>query len=76
MHLLAESRSWLEDPSTAELVRRAETLVADSEAAIAWTRVVLEETRQRLQPCPTAREERPPGGTRGRWSPSRRRRRS
>jgi hypothetical protein len=37
MDLPAKLRTWLEEPSTAELVRRAQEAVADARATIAET---------------------------------------
>jgi hypothetical protein len=59
MDLPAESRTWMKEPSTAELRRRAQEAVADSKATIAQTRRLLDECWQEWHHCHWLHEKRP-----------------
>jgi hypothetical protein len=62
MDLPARPRTRLSQPSTADLVRHAEALVADSKATVARTWQVLDKCWQRLHSGCWAYAERPPVG--------------
>jgi hypothetical protein len=59
MDLPAKRRTWLQEPSTAELVRRAQEAVADSKATIAQTRQVIVECWQEWHRWRWLHEKRP-----------------
>ena len=59
MLLPARPRTRLSQPSTADLVRHAEALVADSKATVAGTGHITQASWRRLNHCHWAYEERP-----------------
>ena len=60
MVLPADAWVWSREPSTAELCRRAEEVVADARATVAQTRRIVEECWQTLHRCRWSNEQRPP----------------